>query len=58
MNILSEASLYKRRKEKADFSKNLEPDEEDKELTTEEILYLIRVKNRFSRSEIENFITL
>ena len=57
MNILSEASLYKRRKVKADFSKNLEPDEEDKELTTEEILNLNRVKNRYSRSEIENFIT-
>ena len=57
MNILSEASLYKRRKVKADFSKNLEPDEEDKELTTEEILNLNRVKNRYSRSDIENFIT-
>lgn len=57
MNILSENSLYKRRRLKEDFSKNLKPDEEEKELTTEEILNLNRVKNRYSRSEIESFIT-
>lgn len=56
MNILSEASLYKRRRMKADFAENLETEEEERELTTEEILNLNRVKNRYSRSEIENFI--
>ena len=56
MNILSEASLYKRRKVKADFSKNLEPDEEDKELTRGNS-QPEPVKNRYSRSDIENFIT-
>ena len=57
MNILSEGSLYKRRRVKADFAKDLEPDEEEKELTTEEILNLNRVKCRYCRAEIESFIT-
>lgn len=56
VNILSGDSLYKRRKVKSNFIKNLEPDEEEKELTTEEILSLNRLKNRYSRGEIEAFI--
>jgi hypothetical protein len=55
-SILSEKSLYKRRKTKADFADQLDDEEEEKELTPEEILELNRVKNRYSREEILDFV--
>lgn len=57
MTLLSEKSLYKRRSKKADFTENLEPEEESGELTAEEVLDLNKVKNRYSKKEIEEFIT-
>lgn len=56
LTLLSEKSLYKRRKAKADFAENLEPEEEAKELSMEEVLNLNKVKNRYSKKEIEGFI--
>lgn len=56
MNILSEKSLYKRRKPRIDFTENLEPEEEIRELSMEEILALNKVKNRYSREQIEDYI--
>lgn len=56
MTILSEKSLYKRRRPRLDFTGNLEAEEETEELSREEILNLNKLKNRFSKKEIENFI--
>lgn len=56
MNILSEKSLYKRRKNKAKFIEHLEPYEEQEELTREEVLKLNRIHNRYSKKQIEHFI--
>ena len=56
MTILSEKSLYKRRRPKADFTGNLEAEEEAEELSREEILNLNKLKNHYSKKEIESFI--
>ena len=56
MTILSEKSLYKRRRPKTDFTGNLEAEEEAEELSREEILNLNKLKNRYSKKEIESFI--
>lgn len=56
VSILSENALYKKRKPRTVFKDNLMPEEESKELTTEEILNLNRLKNRYSRKEIEGYI--
>ncbi len=56
MAVLSEKSLYKRRRVKVGFTEGLEPEEEMKELTGEEILRLNKIKNRYSRRQIEEFI--
>ncbi|MBE5990435.1 MAG: hypothetical protein E7250_22250 [Paenibacillaceae bacterium] len=54
--ILSEKSIYKKRKSRTEFKETLLPDEEPTELTAEEILNLNRLKSRYSRKEIENYI--
>nr|WP_314465892.1 Wadjet anti-phage system protein JetA family protein [uncultured Clostridium sp.] len=54
--ILSEKSIYKKRKSRTEFKETLVPDEEPTELTAEEILNLNRVKSRYSRREIESYI--
>lgn len=54
--ILSEKSLYKRRKSRKRFAEELKPDEEQTELSTEEVLRLNRIHNRYSRREIEEFL--
>lgn len=56
MTIISEKSLYKRRRTKQDFVEGLLPEEEAEELTGEEILKLNKIKNRYSRREVEEFI--
>ena len=56
VSILSENALYKKRKPRTVFKDHLMPEEESRELTTEEILNLNRLKNRYSRKEIENYI--
>ena len=56
MTILSEKSLYKRRKTKADFTEQLKDEEESEELSMEEVLNLNKVRNRYSQKEIEAFI--
>lgn len=56
VEILSEKSLYKRRKEKRSFRENLEPDEILQELTREDVLKLNRIHNRYSKRQIEQFI--
>ena len=56
MTVLSEKSLYKRRRLKTDFMESLKEDEETKELSGEEILRLNRVRNRYSRQQINEFV--
>ncbi|WP_333650415.1 Wadjet anti-phage system protein JetA family protein [Lacrimispora sp.] len=56
ISLLSENSLYKRRKPRAGFKENLMAEEEAPELTMEEVLNLNRLKSRYSRKEIEDFI--
>ena len=56
-NVVSEASLYRRRHTRASFTEQLKDEEEMPELSAEEILNINRVKNRYSHREIEEFIT-
>lgn len=56
MEIISEKSLYKRRRPKQDFAESLALEEETEELSGEEILRLNRIRNRYSRKQIEAFI--
>lgn len=57
VDMLSNQSLYRRRKKKADFQESLEPEEEQTELSREELLELNKLKKRFSRAQIEEFVT-
>lgn len=54
--ILSDRSLYRRRKPREAFKDKLKPDETPKELTREEILSLNRTSVKYSRGEIREFI--
>lgn len=56
LNILSEQSLYKKRKARSDFKEQLKDEEEQEELTMDQVLGLNRVKSRYTRAEIESFI--
>lgn len=56
-DILSDKSLYKRRRSRKRFAEELKADEERQpELSTEEVLRLNRIHNRYSRKEIEEFL--
>lgn len=54
--ILSDQSLYKRRRPKQDFTENLEADEVLEELSKEEILKLNKIHSRYSKKQIEEFV--
>lgn len=56
IQILSDRSLYKPRGPKRDFTEELEPEEDRKELSRDEVLKLNRIHNRYSRRQIEQFI--
>jgi hypothetical protein len=56
VDVLSEKSLYKRKKGRRAFLETLEADEEVTELSREDVLRLNRMKNRYSRQQIEAFI--
>ena len=56
VSILSERSLYKKRRTKTDFKEQLKDEALSRELSMEEVLNLNKVKNRYSRKEIEGFI--
>lgn len=56
LEILSEKSLYKRRRPKADFISRMEQEEETADLDREEVLKMNRVQMRYSRAQIEEFI--
>ena len=54
--MLSEKSLYKRKKQKVDFAESVEDEEPEVELSRDEILRLNKIKNRYSRKQIESFV--
>ena len=56
VEILSEKSLYKRRKSRKDFISQLLPDETTGDLDKDDILRLNRIQMRFSKKQIEEFI--
>lgn len=56
LEILSEKSLYKRRRPKADFISRMEQEEETADLDREEVLKMNRVQIRYSKAQIEEFI--
>ena len=58
LEILSEKSLYKRRRPRADFISRMEQEEETVDLGRDEVLRMNRVQVRYSRPQIEAFIGL
>lgn len=56
VDILSNQSLYKRRRKKADFQEGLTEEEAQQELSREELLGLNKMKKRYSQKQIEEFI--
>lgn len=56
LEILSERSLYKRRKPRKDFISQMALEEEEQDLSKEAILRLNRIHTRYSTEQIEAFI--
>lgn len=56
LEILSEKSLYKRRRSRTDFISRMAADEEIRDLDRDEVLRMNRIQTRFSQAEIEDFI--
>ena len=56
LEMLSEKSLYKRRKPREDFISQMAEDETIEDLNREDVLKLNRILQRYSKQEIEDFI--
>ena len=56
LEILSEKSLYKRRRPRTDFLSKMAPDQALPDLDKDDVLKLNRIQMRYSRSQIEEFI--
>lgn len=56
LEIVSEKSLYKRRKGKKDFISQMEAEEAVEDLEREDVLKLNRIQMRYSKKQIEDFI--
>lgn len=56
LEILSEKSLYKRRRPRTDFISKMAPDQALLDLDKDDVLKLNRIQMRYSRSQIEEFI--
>ena len=56
LEILSEKSLYKRKRGRRDFISLMAEDEQNEDLDRENVLRLNRIHTRFSKQEIEDFI--
>ena len=54
--LLSDKSLYRKRKPREAFREKLQPEEAPKELSREELLSLNRVSAKYTREEIADFI--
>lgn len=58
VEMLSEKSLYKRRKSRKDFVSQMAADVETEDLNKEDVLRLNRIQVRYSKEEIEEFIEM
>lgn len=56
LSMLSDKSLYKRRKSRKDFISQLQPDEMISDLDKEDILKFNKIQTRFTKRQIEEFI--
>ena len=56
LGILSEKSLYKRKKGRKDFISQMEADETIDDLNRDDVLKLNKIHKRYSRKQIEDFI--
>ena len=56
LEIISEKSLYKRRRPRTDFISKMAPDQALPDLDKNDVLKLNRIQMRYSRSQIEEFI--
>ena len=56
LELLSEKSLYKRKKGRKDFISQMEADETIDDLDREDVLKLNKIQKRYSRKQIEDFI--
>lgn len=56
LEILSEKSLYKKRKPRKDFISQMADDEETEDLNKDDVLRLNRIQTRYSKRQIEEFI--
>lgn len=56
LEMLSEKSLYKRRRPREDFISQMAEDETIEDLNREDVLKLNRIQQRYSKQEIEAFI--
>lgn len=56
IEILSEKSLYKRKKGRKDFISQMQPDETIEDLDKEDVLKLNKIQKRYSKKQIEDFI--
>ena len=56
LEILSEKSLYKRRRARKAFVSQMEPEDPKEDLDREDVLRLNRIQKRYSRKQIEEFI--
>ncbi len=56
LEILSEKSLYKRRKSRASFISQMAAEEETEDLSRDAVLKLNKIQTRYSVAEIEDFI--
>ncbi len=50
--VISDRSLYRRRRPREDFVRGMAREEEQEELSREDILRMNKIKNRYSRKEI------
>lgn len=56
LEMVSEKSLYKRRKGRKDFISQMQPEETTEDLDKEDVLKLNKIQHRYSRKQIEDFI--
>ena len=56
LEIVSEKSLYKRRKGRKDFISQMQPEETTEDLDKEDVLKLNRIQHRYSRRQIEDVV--
>lgn len=55
---VNERSLYRKRAQKKNFIENLQPQEEQEELSREDILRLNQIHHRYTRFQIEEFLEM